>query len=180
MSLAKQMFCSCILSDIRFAKLLWCTINLINIDHLWLAFGQTSAIANVHCNRDQLFSWWCSTRCYGCITDRLSCWWWGWSGGGWCLPLELLWQDKSHFWYLYLTLSVWNYAIWLCIFFGNRIKNKNNYIPFTAVCTSINNGGISGSRNFVRYSFLFLNQIAVLGRFLVIKALTDIIVTGMC
>ncbi len=55
MSLAKQTHCLCISLDVKFAdhEFLWCAINMINIDCLWLAFGQASATANVHMHVNQ-------------------------------------------------------------------------------------------------------------------------------
>ncbi len=74
MSLVKhvQMHSLRILSDVRFAELLWCAvnmgINMINIHHLWLTFRQASAPANAHSNQDWLFS---RDGCYNVV--RLYC-----------------------------------------------------------------------------------------------------------
>ena len=54
MFLAKQMLCSRTLSDIRFAELIQCAMNKINMDCLYSR--QASATAIVHGNQNRLFS----------------------------------------------------------------------------------------------------------------------------
>ncbi len=71
----------------------------------------------------------------------------------------------------------WYHVRIFCYFWGKWIKKQNNYsLPCRLLIK--NHGGTSGNLNipsFVHFSFLFMNQIAALGRFLVMNALKGIL-----